>query len=134
GAVGRLDLRAQPVHHHGVVVDVDPLVQVERAGELLEVDDVGQVRLAEPQDGERAARGRVPAVAQGRDLQGDVGQPVELDEPVELLALQLSAREAAPQGRLVDDGPQGGAIRGGEDGLAAHPELDATFDLGRVGV
>ena len=60
--VGRAQrARAQPVDDVEVVVDVGPPLQVLGAGELLQVHDVGDVGLAEPQHGERAARGVVTA-------------------------------------------------------------------------
>src|SRR5438552_17903876 len=70
GLGGRLGLEAQLLHDLEVAVDLGRLVQVQRAGELLDVDDVAQVRLGEAQDGERAAERRVAARAERQDLQG----------------------------------------------------------------
>jgi hypothetical protein len=56
-------------HDFEVAVHLGRLVQVERAGQLLDVDDVGEVGLGEPQDGERAAHGRVRARAERQDPQ-----------------------------------------------------------------
>ena len=57
-----------------------------------------------PQDGERSTRSM--PVTQRRDLQCDVRQSVELDEPVQLLALQFAAPRAASRRGLVDNGPR----------------------------
>src|SRR5262245_40095922 len=53
---------AEPLHGQQVTVHVRFLVEVERAGQVLQVGDVRQVRLAEPEDAEPARR-RVAAHA-----------------------------------------------------------------------
>src|SRR5215831_4010347 len=63
---------AQAVHDDQVVVDRLALVQVEGAGELLQVYQVGQVTLAEAQDAERASRRGVAAQLQRDELEADV--------------------------------------------------------------
>jgi len=52
---GGLRLDAHPLHDREIVLDVGAFVQVNGTVELLEVDDVGEVWLGEPQDRERAA-------------------------------------------------------------------------------
>src|SRR6266581_1670489 len=47
---------AEPLHGQQVAVDIGSLVEVERAGEMLQVGDVWEVRLVEPQDAEPARR------------------------------------------------------------------------------
>src|SRR5262245_63719568 len=53
---------AQVVHDVQVVVQVRGRLQVEGAGEVLDVDHVGQGGFGETQDGERAARRGVAAM------------------------------------------------------------------------
>src|SRR5207249_7591155 len=67
-------LDAQLVHDLPVVVDVLAAVQVQRAGELLDVHDVRQFRFSEAQDGERAACGGVTAAAERDHLNRDLRQ------------------------------------------------------------
>src|ERR1700748_3584408 len=61
GVGGGGGLQAQPLHYRVGGVHVGTPVQVQRAGELLEVHDIGQVGLGDPEQAERAARGRVAA-------------------------------------------------------------------------
>src|SRR4051794_12272670 len=74
GTRGWLRLDAQAFHRLGVVVDVVAFVEVERAGELLDVDDVGQVLVREAQDGEGSAGRGVATGPERDDLQAHVGQ------------------------------------------------------------
>ena len=71
-AAAGLASRHSALHHRHVVVDGLALVQVQRAGELLEVDHVRQVALGEAQDAERAARRGVGARGERDDLDGHV--------------------------------------------------------------
>ena len=74
GTVGRLGLDAQPLHRGRVVIDIVALVQVQGAGELLDIDDVGQVGIGEAQDAEGTAGRGVPADVERYDLQLHIGQ------------------------------------------------------------
>ena len=53
GLCGCFCLDADAFHDGEVVLDVGALVEVDRAGELLEIDDVGKIRFGKAQDGER---------------------------------------------------------------------------------
>src|SRR5688500_11313258 len=79
GRLRLLRLDAEPVHDLHVLVGVGGFVQVEGAGELLHVDDVGQLPLGEAQDAERPAGRRVTAAVERHDLHRDVplGRQVE---------------------------------------------------------
>src|SRR2546429_7911687 len=79
-AVWGQSLGAQIVHCLQVVVDVLAIVQVQRAGELLDVHDVWQFRLGETQESERAARGGVTAAAERDHLNGDLRQAGHLGQ------------------------------------------------------
>ena len=68
-------LHAQLVHDRGVVIDVPPLVQVQRAGELLQVDHVGQFRRGEPQDAEPRPRRHGSRCPAARTARCWAGQP-----------------------------------------------------------
>src|SRR6185437_12206379 len=130
GGVGhRLCLEAELLHDFEVAVDFDGLVEVQGAGELLDVDDVGQVGLGEPQDGERAAHGRVRARAERQDLQRHRRVVGYFGEVRELLADDLAAADRAAQRALVDDYPQLRRVRAPEDLLAAGPQLAPPGDL-----
>jgi hypothetical protein len=61
GAPERCGLHAQGVDGRGAVVDVGGPFEVDRDGQLLQVDEVGQVGPGEAQQGEPAARGGVAA-------------------------------------------------------------------------
>src|SRR5579884_348979 len=61
GLGGRSGFDTQSVHDLEVVLDILSLVQVERAGELFEVHDVGQVGFGKPQDRERTTHRHVRA-------------------------------------------------------------------------
>src|SRR6266581_6479658 len=69
----------QVVHDLHVMIDVIALVQVESARQLLDVDDVRHLGLAEAQHGERSPRRGVPAPAERHDLDGDVAQLGDLE-------------------------------------------------------
>ena len=69
GLLRGVGLDAQSVHDLHVMLGLRRLVEIEGAGELLQVDDVGQVTLGEAQDAERPAGGRVPAAFERNDLQ-----------------------------------------------------------------
>src|SRR5690348_16478155 len=66
--VRRLAVDREAVEDLPVPVDLLALVQVQRARELLDVDDVGQVGLREPEDAEGAALGGVTAEPERHDL------------------------------------------------------------------
>src|SRR4029450_5105527 len=83
GGVG-FGFDAEAVHGFGVVVDVFAFVGVEGAGELFDVDDVGEVGFGEAEDGVGAAGGGVAAVLEGDDLEFDVGGFGGVDEGFEL--------------------------------------------------
>src|SRR5690348_11499564 len=130
GGVGhRLGLEAELLHDFEVAVDFDGLVEVQGAGELLDVDDVGQVGLGEPQDGERAAHGRVRARAERQDLQRHRRVVGHLGQVCELLADDLAAADRAAQRALVDHDPQLRRVRPAQDLLAAGPQLAPPGDL-----
>jgi len=129
-------LEAQLVHDGQVAGDVVGLVEVERADELLEVDQIGQVWFGEPQDGERAVGCGGRPGGEQHDLERYVGQVGELQQVLQLGSHHLGPARGPSQRRLIQHGPQ---LRGaglGEQLLALHPETDAAVDLlgGRVGV
>src|SRR6185437_15460282 len=94
---GRVGLDAEAFHGRGVIVDVVALVQVEGAGELLDVDDVGEVLVGEAQDGEGAAGRCVAAGVEGDDLEAHVGQLGGLDERLDLAPDDGRAADRAAQ-------------------------------------
>src|SRR6266704_3652329 len=96
---------AEPLHGQQVTVDIAFLVEVEGAGEVLQVSDVRQVRLAEPQDAEPARRG-VAAHAERRDLQREVLPAAQAEQVAELVAQDLGTPDRPPQRGFLDDGPQ----------------------------
>lgn len=59
------------MHDLAVLLDLVALVQVQRATQVLELHDVGQLRLSEPQQAERAHRRRTTE-PQRHHLQSDV--------------------------------------------------------------
>src|SRR6185312_6845024 len=75
---------AEVVHDVQVVVQVRGRLQVEGAGEVLDVDHVGQGGFGEAQDSERAARRGVASLAERYDLQADLGQGGDLEQVVQL--------------------------------------------------
>src|SRR5258708_23312028 len=86
-------------------MDVLALVQVQGAGELLDVDDVRHFRAGEPQYRERATSVRVPAGLDRHDLDDDVALAGDLDQPAQLLAHDGPAADLAADGALVQDQP-----------------------------
>src|SRR2546421_5762912 len=129
GTLGRLRLDTQHFHRGGVLVDVFALVQVHRAGELFDVDHVGQFGVGEAQDAVRAAGRRVPADLEWDDLDPDVGQLRRGDQRLDLAAHHLDAADRTAQGRLVDDHPQLYRFGPGEDLLPADPQLHPVREL-----
>src|SRR5215207_731056 len=121
----------QRVHRDHVLVQVLALVQVDRAGQVLDVDDVRQIRVAEPQQAERAAGGRVPAAGERQDLQRDVGPARHPDEVLQMRAQDRPAADRPAQYGFVDDGPQpGGPFVAGQDLLTRRAQRDEPLDLG----
>src|SRR5215475_4767645 len=82
GGGGGEGFGAEMVHDVQVVVQVCGRLQVEGAGEVLDVDHVGQGGFGEAQDGERAAPCGVAAVAERHDLQADLAQGGDLEQVV----------------------------------------------------
>jgi len=88
------------------VVDVVPLVQVQGAGELLDVDDVRHFLAGEPQHRERAASARVAAGLERDDLDGHVGQAAgHLKQVGQLPAHHRPAADRPLDRSLVKDRP-----------------------------
>jgi phenylacetic acid degradation operon negative regulatory protein len=134
-AVRGQGLGAQVVHDLHVMVDVLASVQVQRAGQVLDVHDVRDFGLGEAQDGERAARGGVTATGERDDLDRDPRQAGDLDEVGQLLAHHLAAAHRAPQHGLVHDRPHLRRLRAGEQVLALESHADSPVDLlGRRGL
>src|SRR2546429_75037 len=125
----RLGLEAELLHDLQVAVHLDRLVQVERAGQLLDVDDVLQVRLGEPKDAERAAHSRVRTRAEREDLQRHRRVIRHLDEVLQLLADDFAAADRAAQRALVDHDPQLRGVGPAQDLLAAGAQLAPAGDL-----
>src|SRR5260370_28402468 len=135
GPLRWLALHAEPLHDLAVSIDVLALVQVESAGQLLEIDHVGQVRLGKAHDGERPGLGGVAARPERRDLERDPGILGRLDQVPELRPEHLPAADWPPQCRLVHDGPQARAALLGEQFLPGDADADAApyLLLGRAG-
>ncbi len=119
----------------GVVLHVGALVQVERAGELLEVDDVGQVGLGEAQDRERPAGRGVPAVAENGAICSEMfGSSFISIRWSSWARHQLGADRASgaarPRRSTAHSVGAPGAV---SSCLAPHPQLDAALDLPGVG-
>src|ERR1700721_1680053 len=87
------------------MIDVVAFIQVEGAGELLDVHHVWHIVVTEAQDGERPAGRRMPAPAEGHYLNGDVAQAGDLDERVPLAPHDCLATTGAAQRPLVEDRP-----------------------------
>ena len=117
-----VDLRAEPMPHVDVVLHVRRLVQVQRTGEVLEVDHIGQVLHGKAQNRERAAGRRVDASAEGGDLQRHVGQLVEFEQVRHLRPAQRAAARWAVQRCLVDHRPQLRGVRGGQQSPGGDAE------------
>src|SRR6266498_144419 len=83
-ATRRCALNTETVHSRHVGVHVIAFIQVERAGELLGVDHVREIRLREPQDGECPGLGGMGADVERQHLKGDVRQLGGLDQVLEL--------------------------------------------------
>src|SRR5690348_5855059 len=120
---------AEVVHDVQVVVQVRGRLQVEGAGEVLDVDHVGQGGFGEAQDGERAARRGVAAVAERHNLQADLGQGGDLNQVLQLGAYHLAAAHGPAQRCFVHDRPHPGRVGGGEQVLAFHAQADPAVDL-----
>jgi hypothetical protein len=106
------------------------LVEIDGAGELLDVDHVRQVPLFEPQHGERPARGGVTAGGERGNLEGHVPKVSHLEEVLELGAHHRAAADRASQHGLVHDRPDLRRPWPGEQALAAEAQADPAFDLG----
>jgi len=112
------------------VVDVVALVEVQGAGELLDVHDVRHFLAGKPQHRERAASARVAAGVERDDLDGHVGQAAgDLRE-----VRQLPAHHRAPADRpldrsLVQDRPHQRRPRLAEQLLARQPQRHPPLDL-----
>src|SRR5580698_10897666 len=96
---------AQPLNGQQIAVDIGFLVEVESAGEVLQVRHVRKVRVAEPQDGEPAGYG-VTALVGRNDLQGKVLPAAEAEQVAKLVAQDLLASDRPPQRCLLDDRPE----------------------------
>src|SRR5439155_258126 len=96
---------AEPLHSQQVTVHVRFLVEVKRTGEMLQVRDIRQVRLAEPQEAEPARRGMAAHADRG-DLQREVLPAAQAEQVAELVTQDLDAPDRPPQRGLLDDGPQ----------------------------
>ena len=129
GVRHRLGLEAELLHDLQVAVHLDRLVQVERAGQLLDVDDVLQVRLGEPEDAERSAHGRVRTGAERQDLQCHRRVIHHLGEVLQLLADDFPAADRAAKRALVDHDPELRRVGPAQDLLAAGPQLAPPRDL-----
>src|ERR1035438_10789213 len=116
GLGGSQGIGAKTVHDLHVMVHMSASFQVESAGELLDVDDIRQVRLSEAQHGKRATRSRVATAAERHDLEGDGGQPGDLLKVTQLGPHDLPATQRPPQRRLVHHRPHPWRIRGGGEG------------------
>src|SRR5690625_3347993 len=130
GAVRLLGDDAQPLHRHGVLVDLPPAVQAHRPGELFQVDDVGQAEVRVAQNGERPRLGGVRARAEGDDLERDVGALAELLQPLELPAHDVGPADRATHSGLVDDRPQLAAAIALDVALAPHAHRDPVLGHG----
>src|ERR1700691_5597591 len=96
---------AQPFHGEQIAVHFGLLVEVERTGQVLDVDHVREVTLGEPQDTESGGR-RVAANAVRDDLEREVGPRAPFPQVAQLFELDVRASDRAAQGRLVDDDPE----------------------------
>ena len=96
---------AEPLHRQQVPVDVGLLVEVQGAGQVLQVRHVLKVRLAETQDGEPARHG-MPAAAERDDLQGEVRHIGEAEQIAELIEQDLLASDRPSQRGFLDDRPE----------------------------
>src|ERR1035438_7183042 len=96
---------AEPSYGQLVAVNVRFLVEVQSAGEVFQVRHVGEIRLAEPQDGESAGDG-VTAHAGRNDLQREVLPAAEAEQVAELIAQDFLASDRPPQRGLLDDRPE----------------------------
>src|ERR1700683_4228078 len=116
---------AQPLNGQQIAVDIGFLVEVESAGEVLQVRHVRKVRVAEPQDGEPAGY-RVTAHVGRNDLQGKVLPAAEAEQVAELVAQDFLASDRPPQRRLLDDRPEPEASLG-EPALPFLAQDDVPF-------
>src|SRR5208282_3873697 len=121
GAFRRLALDAEPLHNLAVPLHVFALVEVEGAGELLEVDHIRQVLVGKAHDRERAGLGNRPAGPERRDLERDPGVLGDLDQVLKLLPEHRGAAHRAPQRGLVHDRPQAGTALLGKQFLPGDP-------------
>ncbi len=94
---------------------------------MFEVDDVGQGRFGEPQDGERTARGGVASTLERDHLDGDVRQPGDLQQVLQLAAHRLRTTLRSAQRGLVDHHPHLGRLRPVQQPGAAQAQADAAF-------
>jgi hypothetical protein len=119
------------------VVDVVALVQVQGAGELLDVDDVRHLLAGEPQHRERAASARVAPGVERDDLDGHVAQAAGgLKEVGQLPAHDRAAADWPLDRSLVQDRPHQRWPWLGEHLLPGQPQRHPLVDLhgGRRGV
>jgi hypothetical protein len=111
------------------VIDRLPLVQIEGAGQLLQVHHVGQVGLGEAQDAEWPSGGGVTAGLERNDLDGHVRPFSRFEEVRQLPAHDAGAPDRASQHGLIQRHPQMRRLRPGEQGLPGHPQPNAPLDL-----
>src|SRR5262245_30090395 len=105
GLLWRLAVDAEPVHSLEVPVNVLGLVEIKRACELLDVDDVGQIRLGKSEQGKCAGL-RMTAHPKRQDLERDVRLLRLEDEVLELIAEHLRSTDRPPQDSFVHDRPE----------------------------
>ena len=75
--------------------DFCSFVVVDAAGEVFDVDEVGEVGVVEAQECEGAGEDGVAAFGVGEDLEGDVGEFEEFADVVELGAHDVGAADGA---------------------------------------
>src|SRR5690606_37670800 len=103
--IGRLGVDGEAVERTSDELHVVGPVEIHATGDVLDVPDVRQLRLGEPQQRERALRG-VSAALVRHDLHRDVRHRRQLEHLVELGPVHLAAADRPVQHRLVDHGPQ----------------------------
>ena len=111
------------------MVDVVALVQVDGAGELLDVDHVGQLRLREAQDGERPPAAACPPAWNGMICSRMLGFLAASISASIWPPHDLGATDRPAQHGLVDDRPQLRRLDPVEDLLALPAQLDPAVDL-----
>src|SRR6266498_1662015 len=129
GPAGGLAADADGFHDMEVLLDVFAPVEVERVGQVLDIDDVGEVRVGESQDAEGSHHGGVRAVPHADDLERDVGHFGGFDETFELRAHYFGTTDWAAQCGLVQHHLQARSVGLFEQGLPGHLERYSVFDL-----